>query len=60
MTVLDDHNGVLGILGAQVVNDDLAVGAELTGDTLGQLFTEFDFIGFHGYKPLSNFLLGSL
>ena len=60
MAVLDDHHRVLGIFGAQVVDDHFAVGAELAGNALGQLFTEFDFVGFHAVNPFQNFLMAPL
>ena len=37
VTVLDGHNGALRIVGGQVVNHHLTVGAELAGDPAGQL-----------------------
>ena len=35
--VLDDDDGMLGMLGSHVVDHDLATAAELGGDALGNL-----------------------
>ena len=37
VSVLDDDDGMLGMLGSHVVDHDLAAAAELGSDTLGDL-----------------------
>ena len=51
VAVFDHYDGMVHVLGLQIVDDDFAVGAKLERQTVCEALVKLNLCGGHGYLP---------